>query len=616
MPSNSDYNITTTNKDETYNIKLIQGEISDTTVVINGITYSVLSDKEQSEAVKKILNSISLESLSSIEDLSNRIKLLSDLPSVKTHSISMEILATAKEKQLVVENGLVPRVQSPDSPAKTVSIAQRMQELGVPGVSVAVIDKGKILWSSAYGELNKPTLIQAASISKTITALTVLSLIGQCQEAKKKGVSSGLKNDITLDTDVSTLLDEDLWRSIDPDERTKGNQPKMTIRCLLSHTAGTTVSGFNGYPRLKQIEKDTSELNEQVIRLEATQDRDPSDSKNLQNLKERLQKLKNIRSEAFKELPTVDQILRGQGNSEQVKIVETPDSTFTYSGGGTTILQKVIEVVTGQNFEKIVEEKVFKKLEMGKSTYSPKESDTCHGNDTDCSPIPGRWNAYPELAAAGLWTTPTDLAKMIIGIQQSITGGGMISQELAKSMITPQTEGIPNGLGVFVEQTPSSKYFFHGGVNLGFRCMFIANLEGQGAVVMTNSDHGAPLYKEMIDSIAKTYEWRDAENLPMLQSPFKPEELAAFNTPIDREKWSGYTGKYQFEDHLVDVSLSNEKILVRVDQEAPFEVIPLTDNLGLFRVFIPGPTEILRFKQIENSTTLELYECDHQKVVL
>lgn len=525
-----------------------------------------------------------------------------------------------KERQTAVENGLIPRIPTPGQSIKTASIEQRMQELGVPGVSITVINKGKPEWSSGYGELSKPVLIQAASISKTVTALTVLSLIDQCQKAEKEGTSSGLSKNINLDTDVSTLLDEDLWRSIDPDERTKGNQPKMTIRSLLAHTAGTTVSGFDGYPRLEQIEKEIFEINQQITHLEQSlkenQLTSSKDSQNLEKLKEKLQKLKDVQSKAFKEIPTVDQILKGQGNSGQVKIVDTPGSKFNYSGGGTTILQKIVEVVTGQDFGKVVKERVFNKLEMDKSTYSPKESETCHGNGVDCSPLPGRWNAYPELAAAGLWTTPLELANMALGIHNSLEGNGFISQELAKSMLTPQTKGIPNGLGVFVEQTESSKYFFHQGSNLGFRCMFVANSEGQGAVVMTNSEFGDPLYKEIIPSIARIYKWPDRDNLPMFQSPLKPEEIEAFNNPpiINMEKWKEYIGKYEFEGHVVEVSLSNEKVSIQVDRDPPFEMTPLTDNAALFRSSTPGPLDILRFKRIDDSLILELFGADHQRM--
>jgi CubicO group peptidase (beta-lactamase class C family) len=623
MSSSQDYHINFVHQGSNYDINLIQSGISAHSVIINGMTYSVIATEQQLEVVNQILDSISLESLSSVEDLSKRIGSFKGISSVKTHTIGVERLIspssvqetslTVGEKKLAVENGLIPLIPTPGASMGSINIEQRMRELNIPGVSIAVIDQGTIEWAAGYGELNKPILIQAASTSKTIAGLTVLSLIHQCQKAIDEGRPSGLIDDkvIQLDTDVSTLLDPELWRSIDPDGMLDGKDPKMTIRQLLSHTAGTTVSGFNGYPRLEEIQNEINVLNEQLEGLVQPEDA------NVRKINQRLEQLKKIQSNADKQAPpTVDGILRGEGNTAQVKVVELPGTKFMYSGGGTTILQKVVEVVTGKSFEDVVEEQVFQKLGMKDSTYHPRGDFTCHGNDFDASMIPGQWNAYPELAAAGLWTTPTDLSKMVLGIQHSLAAGddSILSRELANEMLTPQTAGIPNGLGVFVESTSSTKYFFHEGSNVGFRCMFVSNTEGQAAVVMTNSEFGETICKEIIRSIAKVYRWPEATTLPMFQSPLKPEEIEAFEHPsgIDIDNLNEAVGRYKFEDHIVEVSILDGKMFVAVDQDTRFEVTPLTENVGLYRSYTPGPMGVIRFQKSGDSfTSVTLFGSEH-----
>jgi CubicO group peptidase (beta-lactamase class C family) len=466
-----------------YNIKLIEGKNSDLTLVIHGVAYSVTAAREQLADVRKILHPIFSDSFSSIGQLSDRIGQLEGVSAVKVQKIATDIL----------------RPSSPGSEIAEV-VQKNMRELNIPGASIAVIDGSEIAWSAGYGDLARPVLIQAASISKTVTALAVLSLIQD--------------KIIDLDTDVSTLLPPPLWRSIDPEGLLEGEHPKMTIRELLSHTAGTTVGGFRGYLRGKEIDDEILLLTGQIDSLRHQE----GASHEIVRLGKRLEELETCRLEV-REVPTLDGILRGEGNSRRVQVVAIPGTRVEYSGGGTTILQKVLEVVTGKRFEEIVQERVFDPLDMSHSTYRPEILPVSSGHGADGADIPGQWMIHPELAAAGLWTTPVDLAKMACGIQRSIAHerGAILSPTLAKEMSSSQT--VLNrrmGLGLFIQKNPHSTYFFHRGNNIGFRCALFFNSNGQGAVVMTNSESGDRLNDEVISTIARVYHWPDADTFSSL----------------------------------------------------------------------------------------------------
>jgi CubicO group peptidase (beta-lactamase class C family) len=614
---------------EDYKIQLVEGKKSDVSVVIHGVTYSVMAEHEQLEVVKNIFASIALDSLSSIEELSERIGSLKGISFAKSHAVGIDSIhpapldATAREKQLAIETGIMRLIPMPGMAVQPISIEQRMRELRIPGSSIAVIDQEE-LWTSGYGELEltKPVLIQAASISKTITALAILSLIDQCREARKNKQPSGLFENIfiDLDTDVSTLLEPDLWRSIDPDGTLDKQNPKMTIRQLLSHTAGIPVSRFDGYLRIDEVDKEIFLLKDRIDHLSHHKQEGDIYPESVDALNERLKKLESERLTFLdQKIPSLDGILRGEGNSSPVRVVETPGLKFEYSGGGTTVLQKVIEVVTGQSFETVVQERVLDPLKMNNSTYHPEQFSTSHGHEGTGSVIPGQWRIHPELAAAGLWSTSLDLAKMARGIQRSIMGkkGAILSSELTNEMLTPQTKEQTNGLGVLVAQTPKSTYFFHNGATFGFRCEFVANSEGQGAVVMTNSQLGNYLISEIIPTIAKVYHWPNADALPTTPPRKLTDEEMEFislQKPINREKWNEVVGSYRFEEHFVKISLLDGKAFVEVDQNLRFELTPLTENIGFYQVPEIGPG-IVRFQRAGDViTSINLFDFDHNKI--
>src|SRR3712207_1884831 len=132
-----------------------------------------------------------------------------------------------------------------------------------------------------------------------------------------------------------------------------------------------------------------------------------------------------------------------------------------------------------------------------------------------------RSHTYPEMAAAGLWTTPTDLAKWIIEVQRSLAGRSnrVLSKEMTAAMLTPGIGGW--GLGVAI--SGDSLSFSHGGANEGFRGTFVGfTTRDQGAVVMTNSDLGGFVAEELLLAIAKEYGWpgyKPREIVPVAVTP-------------------------------------------------------------------------------------------------
>ena len=370
-----------------------------------------------------------------------------------TSSTAGPVLPTADARREAVESQLLPS-RSIDAATTPVALDRRMAELGVPGVSVAVIDDGAIDWAAGYGvtdaasglAVDADTLFQATSISKPVTAIAALTL-----------VDDGL---VTLDGDVGEWLRS--WQV--PLTEHSAERP-TTIRALTSHTAGTNVSGFVGYVPGTPI-------------------------------------------------PDVVGVLEGRGNSAAIT-VDGPPGTFRYSGGGFVVLQALIEDVTGVDFAAAVADRVLTPLDMTVSTFAqplpePASTSAASAHDGDGQPLSVPWFVYPELAAAGLWTTPADLARFAIGLQEAYAGepGGVVSRGLAREIVEGPDHA-PANLGFFAAGDGPSTWVFHDGGNVGFRSTFVVDLAGdQGVVVMTNGDDGDLVADEIVNAVALVYGWK------------------------------------------------------------------------------------------------------------
>src|SRR6185503_11321248 len=416
---------------------------------------------------------------------------------------------TLEQRIARVESGLLPPVVIKAETPLRMRIDERMKFYRTSGVSVAVINEGKVEWARGYGLLkvngqqrvNTETLFQAASISKTFTALATLQLVE--------------KRKLNLDEDVNIKLST--WK-IPESELAKNEKP--TLRRVLSHTAGLSVGGFLGYR--------------------------PGEP-----------------------LPTLQQILNGEkpANTPPVRIEIIPGSKFSYSGGGYEVLQQLLTDVSGKSYPELIQP-IFKTLRMSRSTFnSPAvgDSNVASGHFPNGEEIEGGWFTHPQLAAAGLWSTATDLAQLIIELQKSYEGKSnrILSKETTRMMLSPQFENV--GFGVFVDGQGPSARFYTAGSNVGYKSYAVGFLQtGQGAVVMTNSEIGAQLGFEILRSISAEYGWPD----------YRQKERVI--SKIDPAAYDEYVGEYDLgvPGPRVVITREGDKLISQGPQQPKAELLP------------------------------------------
>ncbi len=428
-----------------------------------------------------------------------------------------------------VENNLLPFVvdSNSSSPPQGMSLSERMHHYMVPGVSIAMINDSEIEWAKGYGvtevggsqNVTVDTLFQAASISKPVSAVGVM-LLNQ----------SGA---INIDRNSNDYLRS--WH-IPDNELTRTE--KVTIRRLLSHTGGLGAHYFMGY-------------------------------------------------EAGMPIPNLLDILDGTGNAnnDPVRVELVPGLMYNYSGGGYEVLQLLIEDVTNQSFKEYMTANLFQQLEMNSSYFIqpmdlPLESRAASGHDADGNVLPGKWFTYPELAAAGLWTTPTDLARLAVELQKAAghNNGALLTGKTANEILTNQVNSSAMGLGFVVTNASGDVQFSHAGSNIGFESFLIAYRDrGQGAVIMTNGDNGANLGMEILFSIAKVYGW---------QVP-KPEEADLVDVPLNI--LDSYVGSYKRagSNETYRIALSDTGLVMRAGQPIPSwsDMYPVSENRFLLNNF-------------------------------
>lgn len=355
-----------------------------------------------------------------------------------------------------VTEGLRPAVAVTGQPAQRSTLDHDMAELHVPGVAIAVIKGGKIDWARGFGvtreggeAVTDRTLFQAGSVSKPIAAMAALKLV---QDGR-----------LPLDADVNTVLKS--WKL--PAAPDTARTP-VTLRALLSHTAGTTVHGFAGYA-------------------------------------------------AGTPVPTTPQVLDGAppANSKPVVVDTAVGQAYRYSGGGYTIAQLMMTDASGETFPALVRRTVFKPIGMVDSTEdqpldAQRLAHVAWPHNAEGAPIAGGPHVYPEMAAAGLWTTADDLARFVIDLRGAGRGetGHALLPATARLMLTPVKSEY--GLGVGVHGEGAKAYFAHDGSNAGYKATMVAYLEsGDGVVVLTNGDQGYELGNRIVRAVAAAYGWPD-----------------------------------------------------------------------------------------------------------
>ena len=344
-----------------------------------------------------------------------------------------------------------------DNGLGALTIEELMERFSVPGVSVAVIRDFDIHWAKGYGvadvatgaRVDTETVFQAASISKPVAAMAAL-----------RAIQDGL---FSLDDDINDVLES--W-TLDGGAFTSARP--VTPRSLLSHTSGLGDGfGFPGY--------------------------DPSEAR-----------------------PTVVQILDGHELSNVGPVfMERPPMTFMeYSGGGVTVMQQALTDARGRPFVDIMRDDVLTPIGMLNSSYEQpiapeRDRNAASAHDRQGRSRGSKWHVYPELAAAGLWTTATDLALFAIEVQKSAIGESnrVLSRATVQEMLSPVGVG-PYAVGFAISRLGEGWYFSHGGSNWGFRCNLIAHkVKGYGLAIMTNADQGGALASELSRRIQLAYEW-------------------------------------------------------------------------------------------------------------
>ncbi|MGI4862522.1 MAG: serine hydrolase domain-containing protein [Janthinobacterium lividum] len=440
----------------------------------------------------------------------------------KKYTQEIEAKIRQVEQHLQTERNL-------EGPLPTWTMQQRMAYYHANGVSIAVIKDYQVEWARGYGmadaEEKQPvtvnTLFLAGSNSKSLNAMGVLKLV---QDKK-----------LTLDADINDYLKS--WK-FPYDSLAKGK--KITLANLLSHTAGLTVHGFNGY-------------------------------------------------EVGTALPALPQVLNGKkpANSPAVRSQYAPGLKFEYSGGGTTISQLVIQDVTGLPYDKFMYENVLKPLGMQASSFTQPPTGEqqrllASGYDSDGKLVPGKYHLYPEQAAAGLWTTATDLAAYVIETQRALQGKSakVLSQEMTKLRLTPYIDSVA-ALGVFISNKKGVPYFLHGGADAGFVSQYVGSMDGgNGVVVLTNTENSA-LFEEIINSVATTYKWKNY---------YVPVKLKQVSQPTN--VLQAYVGKYKMEDDYWAIELKKDGLWLAVNKTTAWRMY-FTDATHFFVLEAPGNLSML-----------------------
>lgn len=448
-------------------------------------------------------------------------------------------------KRILFEGSLLP--DTPIAGEQGWSLAARMKRYHVPGVQVAVLVSGRLAWTRGYGiadpKTHRPvtaqTLFDAGSVSKAVTALAVVKL---ADEGK-----------FSLDAPLNSLLRS--WKLPDNDFTLK---TPVTVRHLLTHTAGTNVGGFWGY-----LENEPK--------------------------------------------PTLRQILDGQppATNSAIRVEQEPGKSWRYSGGGYVILQQMLEDVTGKPFAQAMDEIVFRPLGMTHSTFvqglPPALRTDVAVPTSRASYFSGR-RLHPHAAAAGLYTNAENLTRFVAAVYRSYKGeaGAFLSQNMARQMIEPTIldrepwdRSFVNRRNTQKDQAAGfmrisrngaaedAKYTFHDGLNAGFRARVMFNAQnGDGAILLLNSDGDEELLQEATRGIAVAYGWKDWTDKQIVPAKLSTAELER------------YCGRYRRgDDNIVTIKRDGSHLLWTDLYTATQPIYPIGNDRFEHRALFGRPSE-------------------------
>ncbi len=429
-----------------------------------------------------------------------------------------------------IESGLLPAAHVSGTKLEPWSIEARMQSYKVPGLSIAVLNDGAIEWARGYGlarvgsaiAVTPSTLFQGATLSLPLTAAAALNYVDAGQ--------------LELDADINAKLTS--WK-LPPSEITAG--VPVTLRQLLGHAAGISSSTFNGYaPGIP--------------------------------------------------VPSLLDVLDGRppARSPAVRVTLKPGAQWRFAPGGYAVVQQLLTDVTKKEFPVVMRERVLGPSGMADSTFEQPLSDTASvraasGHRADGTRMPGGYNVFPEMAADGLWSTPTDLARFVITLRNALNGKlSILRHTTAETMLTPVVAGSDYGLGFGVKGEGDALSISHSGSCDGFRCTLIAYPRtGRGVIVMANSDAAAPLINEVIRAVAKEYAWPD----------YQMTEKEAF--ALEPKDFDPYIGRYQREETKLLFYRTGNRYFVKAEEQPRVEIFPQSDH----EFFILGQAATFSFER-------------------
>lgn len=402
-------------------------------------------------------------------------------------SDTVAVAPVAEDPLAMLDHGLRPSILAPGETLPQWSLRERMAYHKVPGVAVALIRNGEVVAARGYGTrtagrdepVDGATLFSVGSVSKVVAATLALQLVAEQR--------------LELDRDVNTYLKS--WQlPVSPEFA----QTPVTLRMLLSHTAGTGVRGFDDY-----------------------QPGEP--------------------------LPTLRQVLDGEAPAKNgpVRIERQPGLLYRYSGGGTLLAQLLVEETRAAPFERVAQQYLFGPLHMRRSTFAELPENTvnvakAHDGNGVQRALPRGWESFPEAAAAGLWTTAEDLGRFVAGLLRSYRGGaGPLPQALARQMMTEVAPSV-HGLGPRLGGAGRSRVFHHGGSNDSYHARIEGYLEsGDGFVILTNADEGGPRLRNEI---------RNAFVDALGQASEPPLQQIALD--LGAAEYADYAGSYRLDESV------------------------------------------------------------------
>lgn len=456
-------------------------------------------------------------------------------------AISIPVAVTAQDRTVADYIAAVEGQQAGAAAGElgALTVDELLERFNVPGVSVAVISDFGIHWARGYGiadvetgkAVDTETMFQAGSISKPVAAMGSL-----------KAVQDGV---FGLDDDINGILTS--WQ-LDTGDFTR--ESPVTPRTLMSHTSGLGDGfGFPGY--------------------------DPAGP-----------------------IPTMIQIFEGQppSNTRALFMERPPLSLMEYSGGGVTLMQQALEDARGRPFEEILRDDVLRPIGMANSTYEnplPPERDgnAARAHDREGRARGAKWHVYPEMAAAGLWTTAGDLARFAIEVQKSALGNSnkVLNHEMVLEMLTPVGVG-DFAVGFQIQKMGQGWYFSHSGSDWGFQANLVAHkVHGYGFAIMTNSDQGFPVMQEIGERIQRAYEWDSlAAPAPRGYDPPRTLDLEAIQLPAD--VLQEYVGEYRLDEQAtVAISLVNGALMASPAGQTPAQLFAAEVDHFFLRI---APVEV------------------------